>query len=643
MVFSGDIILRDNGPGQGDIALEDTGSQTLSVLDVATVSGSVPTNDSFILSVADVATASGFAFAPSISTSVLFTPDPYASQASRFLVALSGTSASAQEFVTTMDNILVNVYGWELVVKAADSPTIKDYWWRSRGEEPGARMDLYCGLVASGTNVYTRAATYVDPVTSGIRDRMSATSVSAIIPWSNNKKFWVLGNKDFVHFAGALSNVHHAGGFGYLDSYYNYQEDPYPVCVYGQAVSTNTFSDTGRLLAYTASAVAVATQSGVAGGGFLATTASGSFSAYDTGDYDSILQYNAPALRDGRYTAIRKVLYISPATSFVTAEVRGDIPYLWKTWNSTLLIGEPVTASGFLFDSDQFTFSERFICINEFGQSRNTYLIGPTDEFDLTHKGFVNRFSGLKLFFEGDRGIERRGASFIGGLVPRWRNQANFPSLGGLTRNDAVQETEARQPTAVSAGLTGFYDAISLVSGTQQYLVGASSVDVATDGGALFVVASYSSGTHRTPIISIRGDISGQDTMFSLEFNESSTNSATVVNTAGGGTDRIEWTGLSSNTSYIVTNVVSGTNSTLYLNGSSDSSVVLSNTKGEPSIPSVVNYSIGVNQLSGGSTGSSYASAEIAEIIYLAKLTTGSEVDAIHLYLSQKYGIDVEE
>lgn len=551
------------------------------------------------------------------------------------LTLISGVASTAQDFVTILDNTMVHSYGWELVSKVVDTPSIKEYWWRSEGEVAGARMSLYCGALASGTNVYTRAATTVSG--SVVHDLMADNLVS-VVPWLDNKKFWIAGNKDFVHFFSDLSDVHHAGGFGYLDTFYDYKSDPYPVCVYGQTTFSGTFADSHRLLAYTPSLIAIATASGVAGGGFLATTASGAFDVYTSDNYGPLLQLNAPSLRDGRYTALRQIFYIPESTSLFTSEARGNLAFSWQVWNGDSFIGQPVTASGFLFDSNSYASNATFVVSNEFGEDDNTYLIGPCTEFRGTDKGHLYNIPGMKLFLEGDRGIERTFGSFHGGKVNRWRDQSWHPKTERITRNDAVQSTLSNQPTPVDNVLNS-HSIVQFSSTANQYLTG--TVPVSVSGSATFVVASYSSGSSRTPLINIRGNLGGEDTSLSLEFNETTSNSATIINNAGGGTVKYEWTGLSPDTSYILTNAVSGTDGFLYVNGLSTSSFQLNNNKGLPSSSGTLNYSLGVNLNSGGSVGSIFSNSKIAEVIYFNNYLTNEERNAIHSILGTKYNISV--
>lgn len=552
------------------------------------------------------------------------------------LTVVSGTAATEQDFITAVDNILVQACGWELVVKVTNTATNRDFWWRSEGEVSGKYMPMFCSLQGTTDLVILEGATYV--TAAGVVSDLMNSAVEGRMSWPNQRDYWVAGSKDYVHiFARDASNSHRSGGFGYLQTYYSKREDPYPVSVYGQSSATQTFAANNRVIAYTMQSLAMSMGDGAFGGGFLGTVGSGSANFFRADDFSTILQYNAPSIRDGRRSAFRIVPYLTNTVSLFTPEVRGEMPYLWQVWGAGLSIGNIITASGILWDSNEVTSSSEFIVTNEFNVNTNTFMIGPIEHFDNQLISRPYKISSLALYLNANVGIERNGGAFHGGRVSTWRDFSSHPSNQTPNRRDAVQVTAGNQPEPRDSVINGC-SVVTFSGAGQRYLTG--TVPVANDM-TLFAVASYSNGSSRTPIVNIRGNVTAQDTLFSIEFNENTNNSATIVNIGGGGTDRVQVTGLTSGQPYILTNTVSGTTSTLYLNGFSESSSDVNNTKGSVTGTATINYSVGVSLNSGGTTGSVFATANVAEVIVYNRYLTNQERQSIHCMLSQKYGVVV--
>lgn len=553
------------------------------------------------------------------------------------LVVVSGTVDDEQDMVQVLDNILVHVYGWELVAKVTDTASDKEWWWRSEGEDPGTYMRLYCGVQGDANDLHIKAATYV---TSGgsISDEVH-DSVENETQFTSQRDYWVVGNKDVVHiFHRSSSDDNYFCGFGYFDTYYTFAQDPYPVFVYGQNNSADTFQSTRRLNAYAVSPLSVAANGGVSGGHFLGTVSSGTNVSYVADDLSTLVQLNAPGIRDGRYAALKPVFYREENQSLSTHEVRGEVPFMYQVWGDAFSIGDVITASGVVTEQGVGT-DDKFIATTEFGQQDNTFIFGPIEDFDLTSQAIPYSNSNLQLYLAADAGIERNGGAFTGGTVSAWRDQSSHPNTpsSSFQRNDATQGTEANQPTPVE-NVINQKPIVRFNNGSSQEMSGTFDID---NDMTLFAVASYSNGSNRTPILNVRGDVSAADTLFSIEFNENASDSATVVNIAGGGTDREEVTGLSADTFYIITNTVSGTDTTLFVDGFDGNSSTITDTKGSVASSATLTYRVGVNSVSGGGEGSTYADADIAEILVYDKYLTNEERQTIHCYLSDKYGITV--
>jgi hypothetical protein len=556
------------------------------------------------------------------------------------LTVVSGTATTEQDFIVALDNTLAHVFGWELVRKNSDSSSDRDYWFRSAGEQAGTYMPLYARV--RGFSNALEFYTYSNLTAAGVSSDEVYNSSVTKISISTSFDFWISGNKDiFYVMVKGTTNNHFMGGVGYLDTPYTSAQDPLPAFSTGQGNATTLFTG-NRVRSYSAPSWWSSHTGGALGGPFLdagTSTSSGVENTY-IGTGNTILQYASPLQRDGRYMCTPVSLYIGLTTDLITSEFRGSLPNLWGMWGDSASMGGIVTASGININSDSVVSDANFIVMTEFNQDDNTYIIGPVDDYDISDRGVPHSVGGVQLYLAADRGIERNGGAFTGGKVSNWRDQHYHPSLEAAynDRNDGTQGTEANQPTPVE-GVVNSKPVVRFVSGSSTNLTGTFSVD---NDMTLFAVASYSNGSNRCPILNVRGDISSVDTLFSLEFNENSSNSATAVNIAAAGTDREEVTSLSSDTMYILTNTVSGTTTTLYVDGWDGSSSTITNTKGTVAAgPADLNYSIGVDKLSGGSNGTSFADADVAEVIVFDKYLTNEERQRVLCSLSQKYNITV--
>lgn len=558
------------------------------------------------------------------------------------LVLVSGVANDAYSFIKAVDNILVSVYGWELVRRDLDANNDRSYWWRSEGEVKDKWMPLYCGLYADGGILRVFSASYKNPDTGAASDTMNSFFDTRIEDVNTQFNFWVSGNKDVVYLA-TQNNIlrQHSLGFGYLNTFYPYKEDPYPAFIFGQRFTPDKFSDGDRIMAYTANRVYP--RGGVSDGPFLTASSSGITGFYAAAHYSGLCSYAAPSPYDGRYAAFQPILYRTLSTSLKTNEVRGTFQNMWQIHGDVFTQGDIVAASGILTDVDTLVEDAKFVVYAENGTTDNTYIIGPILDFDSTQSlSYAYTFNStfLELYLTADRGIERRGGSFRGGRVSSWRDRHIHPSdeVSGLdARNDAAQVTEANQPVPVEDVINNL-PVVRFSSADSMYLTGEMDTD---NDMTIIAVASYSSGSSRAPIFNVRGSAGGVDTLFSLEFNENSNDSATAVHIAGGGTNRVEYTGLSSGTPYILTTTVSGTDTSLYVNGFSGGSSVVDNSKGTAAAGTDLTYSLGVDLTSGGSVGTFFGDLDLAELLVYKKVLTNEQLQSIWCSLSERYNVAV--
>lgn len=556
------------------------------------------------------------------------------------LTIVSGTSSDEQGVAVGVNNALVHVFGWEQHYEAGNTSGDRDWWYRSEGETPERYMTLYGRVEGTGDYINMYGATYVNEGTGTASDQIFDNADHRIYTQGQAMDYWVVGNKDCVYVAiQRSSNTNQLAGIGYFETLYDYEVDPYPLYVFGQQGDTSKFSDTDRLDAYLCSAVMVAHGGGVSGGPFLGTIASGVSGPYRGQDNNGILSSSAPSPYDDRYTAIKPLFYRSSGNQY--SEVRGMLPFLWQIYGDVANTGAKITSSGVLYDGGPEVTDSTFFVFGEDGEVDNSYLIGPIQEYDLTDQKVPQSISNLELYLMADKGIVRNGGSFRGGRVSDWRDQHRQPgdsTFISSERNDASQGTAGNQPTPIESVIND-KPIVRFDSAGSHNMTGTIDVD---NDMTIFAVASYADGTSQAPVFSVRGDISATDTMFTVQFNENSNNSATIVNIAGGGTDREEITGLSEGTMYILTNTVSGTDSTLYLNGWSGDSSTITDTKGTTGGSATdLNYYLGVDQVSGGSIGTNFADVDVAEVIVYDRILTTEELQDVWCMLYRKYGITV--
>ena len=556
-------------------------------------------------------------------------------------ISVSGTVSSDEDLVIVLDNVLVQMYGWELVYKHTDT-TDREYSWISEGEVSDKYLRLFSTVRANANIVYFKGYSLVDD--SGTRsDEVHDATENRVNPGGPDWDFWINGNKDSVFITVRnSSNQVFTGGMGYLSTIHSSVNDPYPMFVLGQNSYVDTFNNTYRLASYVHDSLSIAKGDGVSGGPYLAsTTNSGSWALQKGKDHSGLTNITNPDGVSGSYVAFPKVVYRTLSDGLRHHGVRGYVPNMWSVGNNIGTTGDYVSASGVLFSTGEDTgMNFTFFVADEATDDDNTYLIGPITAWEDTDYHTPHEQTGLQLYLGADTGVERRGGAFSGGRASRWRDRSYLlqdPAATQSNRNDAVQSTNANQPEPINEVLNSL-PVLRFTAGSSHHMTG--TVDIDNDM-TLFAVASYRSGTTRAPIINIRGDVSATDTLFALEFNENNNNAFVALNNADGGVDREEVGSLTADTHYIITNTVSGTTTTAYVNGWSGDASTITDTKGSVASTATLNYSLGVDLNSGGSTGSNYASADIAEVIVYDRYLTNEERQAVWCMLSSKYNITV--
>lgn len=575
-------------------------------------------------------------------------------------MTISGTATDEQALIVSLDNFLVNTVGWELTYKYEDTATERRYGFTSLGEESEIdRMQLYAAV--SSINNTTTFFTYTwlaGLAESGVgnTDACFDGTESRIHPGTGYFDFWIMANKDvfYVMIKPQSGLARYLGGAGYLNTPYTFKEDPLPAFVMGQNSHIDTFTNTFRVKAYSVHSQFINYTEGAGGGPFMdpSTTFSGGNSDF-LGLSEGITGYaglNGVSARDGRLLAEPIPLYRREVDSLITNEgLRGYLPNIWSIHGSVdRPIGSFVVASGInVFTKEFMQDDDVFIVMDEVNATDNTQMIGPIIEFDTTSQSIpynVGDGGRFQLWLSSYLyGIEHNGDYFnYNGKVSNWRSQRFHPNDETAldARNDATQGTLANQPRSVEEEAS--FNSNSVVRFSSADSSNLTGTLLASNDITIFAVASYSNGSNRAPIINIRGSDPGADTLFSLEFNENSSNSATAIMIAAGGTDREEVSSLSPNTAYILAATVSGTYTTLYVNGWEGASSTITDTKSNVAAGNyTLNYSIGVNKISGGSNGTVFADADIAEVIVYRQALTVEDRDTITCMLGSRYNITV--
>ena len=557
------------------------------------------------------------------------------------LTLVSGTYTNIEDFMHTMNNITSNVFGWQYITPHSDTSSNRGFYHKTEGEIPG-RFTPYYGMIRGAASIlYTSMYTHISDagVTSDISYRNS--------PAPDTCNFSVSGNKDVIYVMIYKSNNTNnvLGSIGYLDTPYTFKQDPCPGFVSGQSSENALYgaNATTNVLSYGVETIDAAISDGVGGGKFLSPSSavSGTTTIYRT-NTSSITKYAAPSVRDGKYLCVSAALYLKKTVTSKNHEIRGTLPNFYFSWGVAFDTGTIIRGSGLNVFSGNAVDEDRFVVIVGGHASNNTRFLGPIDEYDLSEQAIPQNMYGLKLYFTSESGRVREGAVFSGGRISRIYDQSEHPSsvsTGATSKNDASQAVIANMPYTLENQSNG-RSVINFVSSLSTKLTGTVAIN---NDMTIFVVASYSTGTDRAPLLTIRGNISGQDTEFSINFNNGTNNSVSCINTGAGTIDKYEIPTLSSDTYYVITSSVSGNDTTFFLNGDDTNASAVTNLKGTVPSSATLNYSLGSNLVSGGGAGSVYADANIAEIIVYDRHLTDTERRDIRVSLGTKHNITVEQ
>lgn len=577
------------------------------------------------------------------------------------LTTISGTSSTEQGLCVVLDNFLCNIVGYERTYKYTDTSTNKTWGFTSQGESSEReRMDLYILFDAVSNYMYYSVYTWLageDEAGVGSTDSAQNTTESRTPTSSSLFDFWIMANLDVVYimFRRQDNSTRHLGGAGYLKSPYTFKEDALPAFALGQNSTVDTFASAYRVRSYSTHSSFTGYTGGAGGGPFMdpaTTNSGGSIDYIGVGGTNLNLYYgpNQKSTFEDRLLATPITIYRPYTDSLITNEgIRGYLPNIWHIYGDvTRQIGGYITGSGINAFTGEIEEDEIFIIMEENNQVDNTQIIGPIINFDtLEHSvpytvGDAGRFQlWLSSFYYSMR--HNNNYFDHNGHISNWRDQhfhpADTTALSSV-RNDASQATLANQPRTVQD--VAAFNTNPIVRFSSSDSSNLTSTVLISNDITIFAVASYSNGSNRTPIINIRGDVSSVDTLFSLEFNENSSNSATAVMNAGGGTDREEFGSLSSDTPYILTATVSGTDTTLYVNGWSGGSSTITNTKSSVAAGNyTLNYSVGVDKLSGGGNGTTFSDADVSEVMVYRQALTEEEKQTIVCMLGDRYNITV--
>lgn len=547
-------------------------------------------------------------------------------------ITASGTAGpSEQDTLDRLDEFMSGALGWNRIDVVSDTGTDNDRVWYSEGEVPGKYAPMYVRARANGDDIIFHGYTLWNPGTSTGSDEI-ANATELQVPNDNNggsDEYVFFGNKDAVFVSIRLNSngSNYMGGFGYWDTYYTVGEDPYPLWVMGQNSNADTFNNTFRVRSY-----------GEDPDGFLnvVATYSGGVIGFIGTDDSARTALATPNPRDARHLMLKNTFYRRRSDTegdipgAISHEVRGEIPGMYQFYGSNFVANDMVIASG-VATGDGIPGDDlgtgTFVVVRS--SQTNTMALGPADSWAPTPP----TVSGLEMWLSGNAVYRRAGGDLSGGAVRGWID------LSG-EGNEAAQTTEADQPEPVSSG-TVFNGQPTVRFDGSNHLTGALTY---TNNYTAFVVADYDDTT-RKPLFYVRGDISSNDNIFSLEFNKATADTAVAYVRVDGSPveeDEETYASLSVNTAYIVSVVVSGTLTTLYVDGDSTGSSTTTDTKTSFGGSAELNYGIGATLNSSGAVdGTAYHNGEIAEAIVYNRNLTAEEHQNIVCYLGDKYGITV--
>lgn len=547
----------------------------------------------------------------------------------QYLITSGIAGPSEQDTLDRLDEFMTGALGWNRVAVVTDDTSDNDRVWYSAGEVPGKYSPMYVRVRATNNDIRFQGYTLWD---SGTGNDEIANTTELQIPNDNDggpDEYVFVGNKDVVFVVTRLNSnsSNYMGGFGYWDTFYTPQQDPYPLWVMGQNVGTDNFNNTHRVMAY-----------GFDPDGFLHTgsTISGGAVGFVAQDLGFLTGLATPNPRDGRHLMLKSSFYRErsrpgaggaegtiPGT--ISHEIRGEIPALFQFYGSNFASNDRVVASG-VSVGDGIPGDE--VGLGNFVVSRgaqsNTFALGPVQDYSPTPP----TINDLELWLHGgaaERRLER---------VREWID------LSGNSRH-STQNTVADRPRPLVSGTdTNSQPYVSF--NNSDYLTGSLEV---VNGYTVFVVAEYTVEDNAQPLFHIGGAINTSGTIFSVGFNTDADNSAQLVVQTDDSPleeDKVRYTGLSAHTWYVVSALVSGTDTTLYVNGDSGGSSTIANTKTTIVGSTVLNYGIGTAlDSSGDPAGQARHEGGIAEAIVYTRNLTNEEHQSIICYLGDKYNITV--
>lgn len=231
----------------------------------------------------------------------------------------NGTASNEQDLITVLDTFLTGTCGWTKIGTTTDTSSDRDYTYKSVGSVSGKYRDLY--LRFRGYNntlyIYTYTAWFSSSVKS---DEISVNAPTG----SSYLNYWFFGNQDWVWVLFANAGIYSCFG-GYIDSFYDENDDDLPVAVVGQSSSSTALAGGSRIYMYNPFFISSGTN----------TVCTSFFPS-------TLLSYGSPNSRDASIanypvTVIRATTY---------SEVMGTLPGILYFYGSVLTSGSWYTVSG---------------------------------------------------------------------------------------------------------------------------------------------------------------------------------------------------------------------------------------------------------------------------------------------------------
>lgn len=542
----------------------------------------------------------------------------------QYLLASGIAAPTEQDTLDRLDEFMAGAIGWSRLAVVSDTAGDNDRVWFSRGET-GEYAPMFVRARAASDAIYFSGYTNWIVGVSGTDVLEDQTELRIPNDCSGGyDEYCFVGNKDavFVAVRRYSDGANYLGGWGYWDTYYTATQDPYPLWVMGQNAAVDTFSNTRRVRSY-----------GFDPDGFLhaSSTVSGGAVGFISEDLSVLTALGTPNPRDGRHIMLKAPFYREVSAvdgaigGMVSHEVRGEVPGVYSFYGSNFTAFDRVTASGISVgdESGPVVTTGDFLVVRS--SEANTAVLGPVTDYAPAPLAVPN----LELWLTAGA-VQRVGGSDSGGLV------SACIDISG-EGHEATQAVSAYRPVPLASGIATNSRPI-IVFDDAAYVTG--SLNVVNDY-TIFVVSGYDENTGFQPVLSVRGDVGGSDTLYSVEYNTSISGVEARFSSGAGNTNVERYSGLAPNTLCIVSAVASGTSTVLYVDGDSAGSSTISGTKGSVSGSTLLAYGVGTSLDASGNPTATRFSGHVAEVVVYTRDLTQEEHQSVVSYLGTKYGIAV--